>query len=604
MINYLKGCQRSTPIGMLPEIITHNNQAITNEFNWIFDSSLNRLTKSVYVPTGSVKAYFGEFTNLACEYLTIKNTDSLVPSLQKAVDKIISVDVSMHNTWAGRYADPNLEEKYWSNYSHDAGTIIYDDSGRTIVDYINDSLNTKQNILIPDYNTISIDNSSNIKAKGYRYTNEPYYQFIIADTSKDGNGKYAIVEGKENYTNGDYSHIEGINNVIDVSGYYAHVEGSNNKANAVSSHAEGDSNEILAIANYAHAEGLNNIIHTECSHAEGSNNIIIGKDSHAEGNENKVLSECSHVEGNLTISYGDYSHAEGDNTAATSIATHAEGTNCIAAGKYSHAEGYNTYAEGEASHTSGIYTYAKGKASFAEGEGEYISLSSNKLDYEEISMIIETNYKCINIISSETFDSKNVNILELYYNDNKNILLPILNYECEQKDNKYLHKFVLNCQNINAIIINDVSTFQCYTMKYGAIGDYSHAEGYKTIANGRASHVEGEGTIANNDYQFVIGKYNNTDSIDDKIFVIGNGTEENRTNIFSVDNDGDLEFKSFDVSTKEGTDTTINTITTLVNYIKELENRIKILENSQSESLEDIRKALETVMYNNKEHKK
>ena len=58
---------------MLPEVINHNNEAIESEFNWIYDSSTNRLTKSVYAPTGSVKAHFGEFVNLAAEYITVKN---------------------------------------------------------------------------------------------------------------------------------------------------------------------------------------------------------------------------------------------------------------------------------------------------------------------------------------------------------------------------------------------------------------------------------------------------------------------------------------------------------------------------------------------------
>jgi len=65
----------------LPDIINSNNESIRNEFNWIFDSSLNRLTKSIYAPTGSVKAHFGEFVNLACEYVTVKNVDSLKTSI-------------------------------------------------------------------------------------------------------------------------------------------------------------------------------------------------------------------------------------------------------------------------------------------------------------------------------------------------------------------------------------------------------------------------------------------------------------------------------------------------------------------------------------------
>ena len=90
MINYLKDIKKETLIGQLPDVINSNNESIRKEFNWIFDSSLNRLTKSVYAPTGSVKAHFGEFTNLACEYFTVKNVDSLKYSIQDSVESIIN----------------------------------------------------------------------------------------------------------------------------------------------------------------------------------------------------------------------------------------------------------------------------------------------------------------------------------------------------------------------------------------------------------------------------------------------------------------------------------------------------------------------------------
>lgn len=88
MINYLQDVSTSYPIAMLPGIINYNNQAIMDEFNWIFDSSLNRLTKSVYAPTGSVQAHFGEFNNLACEYITIKNTDSFKKIIEDSVQSL------------------------------------------------------------------------------------------------------------------------------------------------------------------------------------------------------------------------------------------------------------------------------------------------------------------------------------------------------------------------------------------------------------------------------------------------------------------------------------------------------------------------------------
>lgn len=126
MLNYLQNCQKSTPIGRLSDIINHNNQAITDEFNWIFDSSSNRLTKSVYVPTGSVKAHFGEFVNLSCEYLTIKNPESLKPVISGTVKDIISDNIDSHNVLSGRFSSAEREQAYkGSDYLHDAYGIAY-----------------------------------------------------------------------------------------------------------------------------------------------------------------------------------------------------------------------------------------------------------------------------------------------------------------------------------------------------------------------------------------------------------------------------------------------------------------------------------------------
>lgn len=128
MLNYLQNYHNNSLIGMLPGIINHNNEAIEAEFNWIYDSSLNRLTKSVYAPTGSVKAHFGEFVNLSCEYITIKNIDSLRNTIQTCVDEIIGEDIDKHNTLKGRWSDSNAEEDFkLSDYCHDAGSIVYKD---------------------------------------------------------------------------------------------------------------------------------------------------------------------------------------------------------------------------------------------------------------------------------------------------------------------------------------------------------------------------------------------------------------------------------------------------------------------------------------------
>lgn len=126
MIHYLQNCQSSTPIGMLPNIINHNNQAIQQEFNWIFDTSLNRLTKSVYAPTGSVKSHFGEFVNLSVEYITIKNIDSVKATLDQAVTEILIDKGESHNILKDRFTQSDELIFVDTKYCHDAGVIAYD----------------------------------------------------------------------------------------------------------------------------------------------------------------------------------------------------------------------------------------------------------------------------------------------------------------------------------------------------------------------------------------------------------------------------------------------------------------------------------------------
>ena len=64
--------------------------------------------------------------------------------------------------------------------------------------------------------------------------------------------------------------------------------------------------------------------------------------------------------------------------------------------------------------------------------------------------------------------------------------------------------------------------------KTTASGDYSHAGGYHTIAD----------TLA----QTVVGKFNETNS--KALFIVGGGTaDDDRKNIFTVKNTGEIEFK-------------------------------------------------------------
>lgn len=76
-----------------------------------------------------------------------------------------------------------------------------------------------------------------------------------------------------------------------------------------------------------------------------------------------------------------------------------------------------------------------------------------------------------------------------------------------------------------------------------ASGNFAHAEGNETVARGYGSHASGRGTIARSDYQFVMGKYNVSDSggVGSYALIIGNGTSgSDRKNIFAVDWNGNF----------------------------------------------------------------
>lgn len=75
-----------------------------------------------------------------------------------------------------------------------------------------------------------------------------------------------------------------------------------------------------------------------------------------------------------------------------------------------------------------------------------------------------------------------------------------------------------------------------------ASGTAAHAEGQGTIASGGWSHAEGEGTIAKSAHQHVEGQYNIEDSAGKYMHIVGNGTQGERKNIYTLDRYGNAEY--------------------------------------------------------------
>lgn len=125
MLNYLLDVSSNTPVAMLPEIVTHNNDAIRNEFDNIYDPEKDRLIRSVYTPTGSVTAYNGVFTNVTIDNLILRSNDALSDVIKDTIQFV------PHAIMTQRFSSDTLDKAYSkslndtnSRIAHDAGAIV------------------------------------------------------------------------------------------------------------------------------------------------------------------------------------------------------------------------------------------------------------------------------------------------------------------------------------------------------------------------------------------------------------------------------------------------------------------------------------------------
>ena len=95
---------------------------------------------------------------------------------------------------------------------------------------------------------------------------------------------------------------------------------------------------------------------------------------------------------------------------------------------------------------------------------------------------------------------------------------------------------------VNSNICNGEGEYSINEGISTASGDFSHAEGYHTTASGDFSHAEGYATIAESIYQHAQGRYNLRDTENKYAHIVGNGTEDARSNAHTIDWDGNAWF--------------------------------------------------------------
>lgn len=327
----------------------------------------------------------------------------------------------------------------------------------------------------------------------------------------------AYATGYNTLATGIGAHAEGYGSI--ASGEDAHAEGDHTIASGSDAHAEGDTTK--ALGNDSHAEGALTIASATRSHAEGWGSGAYGENAHAEGQYTSANGNNSHSEGKSTIANGNEAHAEGDTTIANGGNSHAEGSGTKAYGKNAHAEGDTTKAEGETSHAEGLLTVAASNYSHAEGQytmvanGELYQItafdnSAKSITLDRVSGLAIGDTLWFKVNSAKSNDTTIANITGL------------------------------------VVILNTTDTITSdwkYVVKLNALQYPAHAEGINTLATGSNSHASGESTIAKGNSQAVFGRFNKPNDTD--MFIIGNGTDDNnRKNIFSVDNAGNVNIPS------------------------------------------------------------
>lgn len=164
-----------------------------------------------------------------------------------------------------------------------------------------------------------------------------------------------------------------------ATGEYSHVEGNNNVCIANAGHVEGVDNHSGADGNYGiHMEGRRNYATLGWfQHVEGDNNQSAGYTTHMEGYSNKAVNSGSESTGTL--------HVEGKwNTVKNGVTHHVEGEyNNIEDGFVNHVEGgYNTVKKGNYHHIGGNHNFISGDSNCNHVEGQ-----SNKIqDCSEVNV--------------------------------------------------------------------------------------------------------------------------------------------------------------------------------------------------------------------------
>lgn len=242
---------------------------------------------------------------------------------------------------------------------------------------------------------------------------------------------------------------------------------------------------------------------------------------------NKSIGSTSVAMGDRSFTVGKASYAQGSSAAAVGHYSFAQGRYAQALGKSSHAQGLNTIAWGECSTALGIDTSAFGRGAFSHGIQTVAGVAGD-------STVDNPAY-------AEGIGTK------------------ATGYAAHaQGESTIASGSRSHAQGINTKAIGEGSTAEGLGTE--AEGLYSHALGQYSKAIGQSSFAAGDSAIAykygsfacglhtktDADGQFVCGRLN--ESLDNALFIVGNGDSESDLNAFWVDVDNKAYIRNYDLT--------------------------------------------------------
>lgn len=227
------------------------------------------------------------------------------------------------------------------------------------------------------------------------------------------------------------------------------------------------------------------------------NNGAVGDYSHAEGRFTDAIGSSSHAEGYSTNAKGPYSHSEGWFSFSQGYASHAEGYETTTFQNYGHSEGLRTHTFGLGGHSEGFGTESSCKISGTAGMNTCKAYANYAIRPGGILYIKGRDYYSLIINSTYVTASNGVNEYDITLDKP----LP-LTYTNE------------------VFPIHHASAY----------GDYSHSEGWSTVAASEAQHAQ--------------GRFNKADCSDKYAHIVGNGTSStNRSNAHTLDWSGNAWYQ-------------------------------------------------------------